>query len=189
MSGASLVPYVRTENNKQAGVTPAGSTGQEGADPAPSHSGKAAWCHSPDPPPRGAAGAVLQSPSLALGAAPGRGALCLTTALMERSSLGSGRLRPQCSRGVFPKGSRGRFPVTLGCDTPGAPGRDSPTPSQLCGFHWTQTRGRDVKPTTVMRSEGSRLGILSRPRGSFGTEFRTFACQNVKTQNPKKPNG
>lgn len=99
-------------------------------------------------------------------------------------------------RGVFPKDSRGRFPVTLGCDTPGAPGRDSPTPSQLCRFPLdTDSRspktfgGRDIKPTTVMRSEGSRLRILSQSRESFGTEFCTFAGQNIKTQTPEKPKG
>lgn len=97
--------------------------------------------------------------------------------------------------GVFPKDSRGRFPVALGCDILGAPGRDSPTPSQLCRVPLdTDSRspktfgGRDIKPTTVMRSEGSRLGILSRSRESFGTGFRTFAGQDVKTK-PKKNQG
>lgn len=99
-------------------------------------------------------------------------------------------------RGVFPKDSPGGFPVTLGCDTPGAPGRDSPTPSQLCRVPLdTDSRspktfgGRDIKATTVMRSEGSRLGILSRSRESFGTEFHTFAGRDIKRQNPKKPKG
>lgn len=98
--------------------------------------------------------------------------------------------------GVFPKDSRGRFPVALGCDILGAPGRDSPTPSQLCTVPLdTDSRspktfgGWDIKPITVMRSEGSRLGILSRSRESFGIGFRTFAGQDVKTQNPKKPKG
>lgn len=97
-------------------------------------------------------------------------------------------------RVIFPKDSRGRFPVTRGCDTLGAPGRDSPTPSQLCRVPLdTDSRSPktfgDIKPTTVMRSEGSRLGILSQSRESFGIEFRTFAGQEVKTQNPKNPQG
>lgn len=97
-------------------------------------------------------------------------------------------------RVIFPKDSRGRFPVTRGCDTLGAPGRDSPTPSQLCRVPLdTDSRSPktfgDIKPTTVMRSEGSRLGILSQSRESFGIEFRTFAGQEVKTQNPKNPRG
>lgn len=97
-------------------------------------------------------------------------------------------------RGFFPKDSRGHFPVTLGCDTPGAPGRDSPTLSHLCRVSLdTDSRSPktfgDIKPTTVMRSEGSRLGILSLSRESFGIEFCTFAGQDVKTQNPKKTQG
>lgn len=124
-----------------------------------------------------------------------RPCLCLTTALMEKL-VGMRGFKATAFRGLFPKDSRGHFPVALGCDIPGAPGRDSPTPAQLCRVPLdTDSRspktigGRDIKPTTVIRSEGSRLGILSRPRESFGIGFRTFAGRDVKTQNPKKPKG
>lgn len=121
--------------------------------------------------------------------------LCLTTALMEKL-VGFRGFKATVFRGVFPKDSRGCFPVTLGCDIPGAPGRDRPTPFQHCRVPLdTDSRspktlgGRDIKPTTVMRSEDSRLGILSRSRESFGTGFCTFTGQDVETQNPKKPKG
>lgn len=121
----------------------------------------------------------------------------MTTALMEKlvGMRGFRGFKATVFRGVFPKDSQGRFPVALGWDILGAPGRDSPTPSQLCRVPLdTDSRspktfgGRDIKPTTVMRSEGSRLGILSRPRESFGIGFHTFAGQDVETK-PKKTQG
>lgn len=195
MSGASLVPSVHTEN-KQAAVAPRGRqhrARRSRAGSLPPRQG--CWVPQPGSLSPGQPRSRAPEPIAASQSGSGAPCLCLTTALMEKL-VGFRGFKATVFRAVFPKDSRGCFPVALGCDTPGAPGRDSPAPSQLCRVPLdTDSRspktfgGRDIKPTTVMRSEGSRLGILSRCRENFGIEFCTFAGLDVKTQNPKKPKG
>lgn len=117
-----------SHREQTGGCDPRGAGADAAA--APSRFGKAARCLSPDPSP----GAELEPRSRARpcpserprGSRPQ--CLCLTTALM----VGMRGFKATVFRGVFPKESRGCFPVTLDCDIPGVPGRDSPTPSQLC---------------------------------------------------------